>query len=416
MTNLPVPIQVLYAGLAGTVLALIVATIMNRWSIRVFFLLALRLAIGWHFLFEGLYKVNSHLVGPTETNRPFSSEPYFRNAPGPVAAFMRRQFSDPNEVIADRVKPAKPTTPAEFDRLATKEQAADCPDSVAKQFDAMEPNVQAVVRAEAAKELAKADADEAKALKEAKTDADRAKAKESAEQAREAARKKDATAAELAQERITASKAAYARWVYGVDGRPATVRHVKGDVMMSAPERLERIESLRREVKAVDDRRAADLGNGAGIEQKRAAESRTELIAVESDLARDADAFVAEIQKDLNGGQAVEEEAKPRSRGQLMDKVTMWFLIAVGALLMAGLFTRLACVLGAGFLVMTYLTYPPFPWYPLPPNTEGNPLFVNKNVIECLALFVLATFPTGRWMGLDALIARFRGRRYSDAT
>ena len=83
---------------------------------------------------------------------------------------------------------------------------------------------------------------------------------------------------------------------------------------------------------------------------------------------------------------------------------------------MAGLFTRLACVLGAGFLVMTYLTYPPFPWYPLPPNTEGNPLFINKNVIECLALLVLATFPTGRWLGLDALIARFRGRRYSDAT
>jgi hypothetical protein len=52
----------------------------------------------------------------------------------------------------------------------------------------------------------------------------------------------------------------------------------------------------------------------------------------------------------------------------------------------------------------------------LPPNTEGNPLFINKNVIECLALLVLATFPTGRWMGLDALIARLRGRRYNDAT
>ena len=27
----------------------------------------------------------------------------------------------------------------------------------------------------------------------------------------------------------------------------------------------------------------------------------------------------------------------------------MWFLVAVGACLMAGLFTRLACLLGAGF-------------------------------------------------------------------
>ena len=71
----------------------------------------------------------------------------------------------------------------------------------------------------------------------------------------------------------------------------------------------------------------------------------------------------------------------------------MWFLVAVGACLMAGLFTRLACVLGAGFLVMTYLTYPPFPWYPLPPNTEGNPVFINKNVIERLALLALASMP-----------------------
>ena len=84
----------------------------------------------------------------------------------------------------------------------------------------------------------------------------------------------------------------------------------------------------------------------------------------------------------------------------------MWFLVAVGVCLMAGLFTRAACVLGAGFLVMTYLAHPPFPWYPLPPNTEGNPVFVNKNVIEALALLALASYPTGRWLGLDALVLR----------
>ena len=73
-------LYVMYAGLAGVVLSLLVATAYQKWSPRVFFLLALRLAIGWHFLFEGLHKVNSHLVGPTETNKPFSSEPYFRAA------------------------------------------------------------------------------------------------------------------------------------------------------------------------------------------------------------------------------------------------------------------------------------------------------------------------------------------------
>ena len=68
----------------------------------------------------------------------------------------------------------------------------------------------------------------------------------------------------------------------------------------------------------------------------------------------------------------------------------MWFLVGVGGCLLGGLFTRLACVLAAGFLVTTYLNHPAFPWYPQPPGTEGNPLFVNKNMIECLALLALA--------------------------
>lgn len=416
LANLPIPIEVLYAGLGGTVLALIVATIQNNWSIRVFFLLALRLSIGWHFLFEGLYKVNTHLVGPTETNRPFSSEPYFRNAPGPVAAYMRKQFTDPNEVIADRVKPANAVSAEAFAKLKVEEQAAACPASVAKLLDDIEAKAQEAVKTEAAKELAKADADEAKALKDAKTDDEKGKGKKSAEEARDVARKKNESAAEIAKARITAAKAAYARWVYGVDGQITKVKRITGDVMLTAPQRLAHLDSLRGAVKAADDQRAAGLGNGAGIEQKRAAELRTDLITGESDLARDADAFVAELKKELNGGQAPEEAAKPQSRGQLMDKVTMWFLVAIGTCLMAGLFTRLACLLGAGFLVMTYLAYPPFPWYPIPPNTEGNPIFVNKNVIECLALLALASMPTGRWMGLDALIARMMGRRCRDAT
>ena len=36
--------------------------------------------------------------------------------------------------------------------------------------------------------------------------------------------------------------------------------------------------------------------------------------------------------------------------------------------------------------------------------SEGNYLFVNKNVIEMLALFVLASTRSGRWFGLDALL------------
>ena len=53
------------------------------------FLVLLRLAIGWHFLFEGLDKLRSMWIGPTENNRPFSSAGYFREAPGPLGGWMR---------------------------------------------------------------------------------------------------------------------------------------------------------------------------------------------------------------------------------------------------------------------------------------------------------------------------------------
>src|SRR5262249_32164488 len=66
---------------------------------------------------------------------------------------------------------------------------------------------------------------------------------------------------------------------------------------------------------------------------------------------------------------------------------------------------RINCVLGGLFLLCTYLAMPAFPWLPAPPQNEGNYVFINKNVIEMLALFVLATMKTGRWFGADGVLA-----------
>lgn len=429
LANLPIPIEVLYAGLGGTVLALIVATIQNNWSLRVFFLLTLRLAIGWHFLFEGLYKVNSYFVGPTDTNRVFTSEPYFRVAPGPIGALMRKQFDDPLATIEARVKAAKKITPEEFAKLSSEEQAAECPAAVAAELDKLGENATAAVatlKAEAEKETAGAkpaeekaikqiDADLAEILKKTDDPQRKAAAEEWARTARDEARKKTSDTVARAKEKatryedgkamLTAAKATYARWVYGAEARDAKVKGISGDVPLTAPQRLEHIDWLRAQLKAADDRRAGDLGNGYGTDAKRLAEWRMDLVAAESDLAKDANAFVSDLQKALNSGKAL-DETSTQSRGQWMDRVTMWFLVGIGTCLMAGLFTRLACLLAVGFLTMTYLAHPPFPWYPLPPNTEGNPVFINKNVIEAIALLVIATFPTGKWMGLDALLSR----------
>jgi uncharacterized membrane protein YphA (DoxX/SURF4 family) len=55
------------------------------------FIILLRVAIGWHFLNEGVEKVNSTRYG----KEPFSAEIYLRNASGPFAPFFRGMLPDP---------------------------------------------------------------------------------------------------------------------------------------------------------------------------------------------------------------------------------------------------------------------------------------------------------------------------------
>ncbi len=72
-------------------------------------LVVLRLAIGWHFLFEGLHKLDSFVTGATTTNKPFSSAGYFREAPGPLAWEVRQQIGDPDDeaLVAPHHRPAR---------------------------------------------------------------------------------------------------------------------------------------------------------------------------------------------------------------------------------------------------------------------------------------------------------------------
>jgi len=95
------------------------------------------------------------------------------------------------------------------------------------------------------------------------------------------------------------------------------------------------------------------------------------------------------------------------------DRQVMWGLIVLGSLLIVGLGTRAAAVLGAVMLVMFYLVMPPWPGVPEIPGTEHS-LIINKNLIECIALLGIAALPTGSWFGIDALIySLFRRKKAS---
>ncbi len=91
----------------------------------------------------------------------------------------------------------------------------------------------------------------------------------------------------------------------------------------------------------------------------------------------------------------------------VIDFLNTWGLIAIGAGLILGLFTRLAAYAGMGLLIMYYLNNIPMIGLEYSMPAEGNYLIVSKTLIEAAALLVLAIFPTGSAFGLDIFVSRF---------
>ena len=392
-----VPPAVLYAGLAGVLLALIVSTAHNKWQLRVFVLLALRLAIGWHFLFEGLHKVQSEYTGVTDTNRVFTSEPYFAVAEGPLGEQLRKEYiGDPEKTYTGLLNRSEPISADEFKKLTLDQQAEHCHPDVSK--DLKEAAAANIVKAEADAEKAKA---ANAAIPDGKTDAEK-KTKKDAKDKADAAEHQ----ARLLRDEAKQLRAAYARWVYGVDRIETKVGYVtggEGALQFTAPERLHYIALLQKELDEYTTRQKYNLGTGNGIEQARTKKAQADLQAAKAELATDTLAFAKDLKK--GAGIEVKDELKEKPIKRI-DWLTRWGITVIGAGLLMGLFTRVWCLAGAGFLAMTYLSHPTVPWLPLPPGTEGNPLFINKNLIEALGLLVILAHPTGRWLGLDALVHR----------
>lgn len=97
-----------------------------------------------------------------------------------------------------------------------------------------------------------------------------------------------------------------------------------------------------------------------------------------------------------------------RGFGDLVDKAVTYGLAAIGLCLFLGLFTRLASLGGAVFLAFVLMTQPPWPTiYPPFPEVVGHAMVVDKNFVEMVALLLLATTAAGRFAGLDYFIHRW---------
>jgi thiosulfate dehydrogenase [quinone] large subunit len=85
-----------------------------------------------------------------------------------------------------------------------------------------------------------------------------------------------------------------------------------------------------------------------------------------------------------------------------IDRLMMLGVAAVGLSLILGLLTRAGCVGGMLLLGLFYVMAIPTTGMPQP-MAEGSYLFVNKTLVEGLAVLVLFSFDTGRIAGLDRL-------------
>jgi thiosulfate dehydrogenase (quinone) large subunit len=93
-----------------------------------------------------------------------------------------------------------------------------------------------------------------------------------------------------------------------------------------------------------------------------------------------------------------------------VDFLNQWALCLIGVALIAGLFSRTAAITGSIILLLYYLVNPPLFSQNAIMSTNEHTIIINKLLIETVALFAIGLFPTGKVIGLDLLIARFKSR------
>jgi uncharacterized membrane protein YphA (DoxX/SURF4 family) len=290
-----------------------------------FFIILLRVAIGWHFLTEGVEKYESSQHG----KEGFSAEIYLRNATGPLAPYFREMVPDVDSRDLLDLTKLKAAWRGDVGRVADHFRFSEAQRS---------------------------------------------------------------QAAKLADESE--------RWA---------------DFWFSNPENAEKREKYFHDLDQVEkierDPNAMSFQLERAWEARRSMEAdRRSLIAPlveQGKTLRDAVANLATSDQLASAGSV----SRPLTQLDLINIATTYGLIAIGACLILGLLTPLAALGAAAFLAMIYLSMPPWPGLPPNPKTEGHYFIVSKNLVELIACLVIATTPSGHWIGLDAVFFGARRRR-----
>jgi uncharacterized membrane protein YphA (DoxX/SURF4 family) len=402
-----------------------------------FFLIALRLAIGWHFCIEGLDKLHS---------TTWSSEGYLREASGPLAPVFRGLAGDR---LADKLTvPADGTFPEEVN--AQWQAYLDSFQSFYALDDEQRQRAAALV--EQAKKNAvtwltvrmktvEIPSAAPPLLRIAKTIPERLQIhKDMEEEIGDLEKDKLPRFGPQFFERWKTAKANLARWRGGLQrdlglitkdmkrGLQTYLLEVYEEKL--SPENRQKIADARKSVAKEaakekanpDDWDDEDRLKDKWEDKVRAAyrgvvgSLRRQNPTIDDEWDQQTAAIVANIidkkGKELDSYDPLPfPVSRPVSAWRMLDwsdAMVKYGITIVGLCLLAGLLTRTACVIGALYLLMFFLAMPPLPGWPESPRVEGHYLFINKNIIEMLALLALATTRSGRWAGLDGLVQFFR--------
>jgi uncharacterized membrane protein YphA (DoxX/SURF4 family) len=397
-------------------------------GIAVAFLVLLRMAIGWQFLYEGLWKLNTY-----STAKPWTSAGYLRAARGPLRTAYRRMTGDPDDLRWLDYDAVSGNFDSYRDHFFA--HVPDFTDDQTKQLDTMlegpaqfsvrldhlpaglkfEGNLKKVISFDPEAKRLTVDGKmhllpkerlelekQARALKNtSQADVDRfLKALDQVFKlsAHLSYKERLAVLLKIDPERVGL--------VYRDDKTKEVVEERKGKIT-EYKELLSRYnEELPRSRQAFEIKH---LDTQWDEIQKLRAELVTPVRALDSDFHLDARKLLTVEQ--LARGPVPE----PWTAQQRIDHLTIWTLIGLGCLLMAGFFSRTAALGAAALLLSFYLAVPPWPGVEELLETAGpeHSFIINKNLIEVIALLAIASMPTGRWLGLDQLTSAIFRRRKS---
>ena len=311
------------------------------------FLVLLRVAIGWHFLYEGVQKLESAERG----GKPFSAEAYLRYSTGPFAPYFRNIVPDVNSLNKLQLDRLEEGWVADVERIANHYQ-----------FDSDQ-------RGKAIEELTKAEAWATIWFHDPGT---------------------------------TESRNKYFHELGEVQKIEQDPGALKTRREWASSKRRDLDTDRRGMIKDLDAHASSLREVVIALATKAQAEVSGPYVVSPT---------MYYLRRALSFTRLGRPHQLPPTTLEMVNLSTTFGLIAMGFCLMIGLFSRLSSLAGVVFLAQIYLSMPPWPGLPENPLAKGHYMIVNKNLIEMIALLALTCVPTVQWVGLDALLFGWIRRR-----